>query len=85
MDKKQVQSLSRLKRLDTCYRHVHLLTSSESRQVYVPQGARKQAAHGIRLQEPTAAPHQQKQSVRMGHSCVKGQAEQRYAALLTSR
>lgn len=49
------------------------------------QGAREQAALGIRLQEPTAAPHQQKQSVRMGYSPVKGQAEQRCAALLTSR
>lgn len=63
-------------------KHVHLLTSSEVRQVYVSQGARKQAAPGIRLQESTAAPHQ---SVRVGYSPVKRQAEQRCAALLTSR
>lgn len=48
-------------------------------------GARTQAALGIRLQEPTAAPHQQKQSVRVGYSPVKGQAEQRCAGLLMCR
>lgn len=68
-------------------RHVHFPTSSEVRQVYVSLGARKQAALGmaLRLQEPTAAPHQQKQSVRVGYSPVKGQAEQRCAGLLMCR
>lgn len=79
--KKNVQSLSRLKGLDTCYQG--MCTSPPAvRQVYVSLGARKQAALGIRLQEPTAAPHQQKQSVRVGYSPVKGQAEQRCAGLL---
>lgn len=64
MDKKQVQSLSKAGTVTVqtegtghmLPRHVHLLTSSEVRQVYVSQGAREQAALGIRsqLQLPTS-------------------------------
>lgn len=50
-------------------RHMQLLTSSEVRQVYVSQRAREQAALGIRLEEPAAAPQQQKHSQDGLQSC----------------